>query len=66
MENNMNTSSRPFIKQYFVISRSRTNSKHSVESEFETEDEASAEAIRLLKQGQIVEMGEEFVGGTVL
>ena len=59
----MNTSSRPFIKQYFVISRSRTNNKHSVESEFETEDEALTEAIRLLKQGQIVEMGEEFVGG---
>jgi hypothetical protein len=51
-----------FKKQYYVVSRSSVQSK-PVESEYQTEAEALEEAIRLLKRGDLVEMGEEFAGG---
>ena len=48
--------------QFYVIARSSIQSKPT-ESEFETEAEALDEAIKLLKQGQIVEFGEEIAVG---
>lgn len=49
-------------KQFYVIARSSIQSK-PIESEFKTEAEALDEAIKLLKQGQIVEFGEEIAMG---
>lgn len=49
-------------EQFYVLARSSIHSKPT-ESEYETEAEALAEAIRLLKQGEMVEFGREFAGG---
>jgi len=49
-------------KQFYVLSRSSIHSKPE-EDEFLTEEEALAEAIRLLKRGDLVEFGEEIAIG---
>lgn len=48
--------------QFYVRSRSSIHSKPE-EDEFLTEEEALAEAIRLLKRGYLVEFGEEIAIG---
>jgi hypothetical protein len=52
----------PFKEQFYVLARSSIHSKPE-ESEYETEAEALAEAIRLLKRGDLVEFGKEYAGG---
>ena len=49
-------------RQFYVLSRSSIHSKPE-EDEFLTEEEALAEAIRLLKRGDLVEFGEEIAVG---
>ena len=49
-------------EQFYVLSRSSIHSKPE-ESEYQTEEEALAEAIRLLKRGDLVEFGKEYAGG---
>lgn len=49
-------------KQFYVLSRDSIHDKPE-EWEYQTEEEALAEAIRFLKRGDLVEFGEEFSGG---
>jgi hypothetical protein len=49
-------------EQFYLVARSSIKST-PVESEYRTEAEAIEEAIRLLKQGQMVEFGKEIAIG---
>jgi len=49
-------------EQFYLIARSSIKST-PVESEYKTEAEAIEQAIRLLKQGQMVEFGKEVAIG---
>lgn len=49
-------------EQFYLVVRSSIQSKPE-ELEFKTEEEALAEAIRILKRGDLVEFGREFAGG---
>ena len=49
-------------RQFYVLSRDSIHDKPE-EWEFLTEEEALAEAIRLLKRGDLVEFGEEIAIG---
>ena len=48
-------------EQFYLVVRSSIKSK-AEEMEFRTEEEALAEAIRILKRGDLVEFGREIVG----